>query len=195
MRFCFPSSPKSRMLWWSTNRSSSPDRSLCGAGLRSCLRFEQCRRRAGDLAAIRCAAICIQISDRSCFALAKEIPTNVPRFPSLTREPVLEQPLPEANPPVRLVRGARIRFAPGQPTGLHRHPMSTVGVVTKGSFRFQQEGEVLRLLETGATFFEPAGHTILKFDNASSTEEAEIVCFYLTDGEERPLIEMLAEET
>src|SRR5256885_1634910 len=52
------------------------------------------------------------------------------RFPRLEREPLLEEELPVANPPVRLVKGARIRFAPGQPTGLHRHPVSTCGVVT-----------------------------------------------------------------
>ena len=39
--------------------------------------------------------------------------------PPLQREPVLEATLPAANPPVHLVRGAHIRFAPGQPTGLH----------------------------------------------------------------------------
>jgi quercetin dioxygenase-like cupin family protein len=112
-------------------------------------------------------------------------------FPPLMREPVLEEWFPEANPPVHKVQGARIRFAPGQPTGLHRHPMSTVGVVTRGSFNFQQEGEQPRVLQMGESFFEPAGQAILQFDNASSSEEAEIVCFYLTDGKERPLIEML----
>jgi quercetin dioxygenase-like cupin family protein len=113
------------------------------------------------------------------------------RFPPLTREPVLIQALPPANPPVRLVKGARIRFAPGQPTGLHRHPMSTVGVVTVGSFAFQPEGEETQVLRAGDGFFEPAGRTILRFDNASPTEPAEIVCYYLTDGEDRPPIEML----
>jgi quercetin dioxygenase-like cupin family protein len=113
------------------------------------------------------------------------------RFRPLKREPLLKEALPSANPPVRLVQGARIRFAPGQPTGLHRHPMSTVGVVTRGSFTFQPEGEEARVLRTGDGFFEPAGRTMLQFDNASSTEPAEIVCFYLTDTEERPPIEML----
>jgi quercetin dioxygenase-like cupin family protein len=69
--------------------------------------------------------------------------------------------------------------------------MSTVGVVTQGSFTFQPEGEEARVLRTGDGFFEPAGRTMLHFDNASSTEPAEIVCFYLTDTEERPAIEML----
>jgi quercetin dioxygenase-like cupin family protein len=114
------------------------------------------------------------------------------RFPPLKREPLLEEELPSANPDVRLIKGARIKFAPGQPTGLHRHPVSTVGVVTAGSFNFQPEGKPARLLKTGDGFFEPAGHTILKFDNASASEPAEIVCFYLADTKERPPIEMLA---
>jgi quercetin dioxygenase-like cupin family protein len=113
-------------------------------------------------------------------------------FQALKREPLLEEELPSANPTVRLIKGARIKFAPGQPTGLHRHPISTVGVVTAGSFNFQQEGKPVQLLKTGDGFFEPAGHTILKFDNASASDPAEIVCFYLADTKERPPIEMLA---
>ena len=112
-------------------------------------------------------------------------------FLPLEREPVLEAFLPPANPPVRLVRGAHIRFAPGQPTGLHLHPASTVGVVTEGSFVFQPDGEPERILKTGDAFFEPAGHRILRFDNASSDKPAAITVFYLTDTRNRPLIRHL----
>jgi quercetin dioxygenase-like cupin family protein len=112
-------------------------------------------------------------------------------FAALERQTLINEPLPDVNPVVRLVKGARIRFAPGQPTGLHRHSMSTCGVVTAGSFTFQPEGEEARELRTGDAFFEGAGRTILQFDNASSTEPAEIVCFYLTDADGRPAIEML----
>ena len=111
--------------------------------------------------------------------------TDTP-FPPLKREPLLEEELPAANPTVRLIKGARIKFAPGQPTGLHRHPISTVGVVTAGSFHLQLEGKPVQLLKTGDSFFEPAGQTILKFDNASTSEAAEMVCFYLADTKERP---------
>ena len=41
------------------------------------------------------------------------------------------------------------------------------------------------------SFFEPAGVTTERFDNASSTEPAELVAFFLTDSKERALIEML----
>jgi quercetin dioxygenase-like cupin family protein len=114
------------------------------------------------------------------------------RFGKLERKLMLEKPLPVANPPVKLVKGARIVFAPGQPSGLHRHPISTCGVVTKGSFMFQIEGEAEQRLETGDGFFEPACITISRFDNASTGEPAEIVCFYLMGEHETPAIEMLA---
>lgn len=116
---------------------------------------------------------------------------TVERFTKLERESLLEQELPAANPDVRLVKGARIRFAPGQPTGLHRHPISTCGVVTQGSFTFQIDGEKPQHLKTGDAFFEPACRTILRFDNASDEAIAEIVCFYLADNSERSAIEML----
>jgi quercetin dioxygenase-like cupin family protein len=113
------------------------------------------------------------------------------RFPRLQRESLLDPRLPEVNPAVRVVKGARIRFAPGQPTGLHKHPTSTVGVVSEGSFNFQLEGEQAIVLQKGDCFFEPAGRTVLQFDNASMSDPAEIICFYLTDTDQRPLIEML----
>jgi quercetin dioxygenase-like cupin family protein len=136
-------------------------------------------------------ALPLTINERKETDLARN-PKGDSVFAPLQREPLLEAALPAANPTVRLVKGARIRFAPGQPTGLHRHPVSIVGVLTAGSFVFQPEGQEERLLKTGDSFFEPAGHTMLRFDNASGTEPAEIVCFYLTDAPDRPAIEMLA---
>ena len=112
-------------------------------------------------------------------------------FPPLQRVPVLEEAIPSINPPLKLVRGARIRFAPRQPTGLHHHPISVVGVVTAGSFIIKKEGEPEKVVKTGEPFFEAAGVTTERFDNASDTEPAELVAFFLTDTKDRALIEML----
>jgi quercetin dioxygenase-like cupin family protein len=112
-------------------------------------------------------------------------------FPPLQRVPVLEEAIPSTNPAIKLVRGARIRFAPRQTTGLHRHPISVAGVVTAGSFIFKREGEPEKIIKAGDSFFEPAGVTTERFDNASSTEPAELVAFFLTDSKDRALIEML----
>ncbi len=131
-------------------------------------------------------------STACCFlSLAAAIPLAAQHFPPLQRQPVLDAPIPAANPPIKLVHGARIRFAPGQPTGLHRHPVSVVGVVTEGSFNFQPEGQPARVIKAGDSFFEPAGTKILHFDNASSTEHATILAYYLTDSSSTPLIELL----
>jgi quercetin dioxygenase-like cupin family protein len=112
-------------------------------------------------------------------------------FPPLQRVPVLEEAIPSINPPVKLIRGVRVRFAPGQPVGLHLHPISVVGVVGAGSFVYKKQGEPEKLLKTGDGFFEPAGVTIERFDNASNTEPAELIVFYLTDSKDRPVIELL----
>jgi hypothetical protein len=114
-----------------------------------------------------------------------------PPYLPLELEPVLQETLPAMNPPVTLIKGARIRFAPSQPTGLHRRPISTVGLVTEGSFIFQLEGHDAKLIRRATPSSTPPGQTVVRFDNASSTEPAEIVCFYLTDTDERPAIEML----
>jgi quercetin dioxygenase-like cupin family protein len=112
-------------------------------------------------------------------------------FPPLQRVPVLEEAIPSTNPAIKMVRGARIRFAPRQTTGLHRHPISITGVVTAGSFVFKREGEAEKIIKTGECFFEAAGVTTERFDNASSTEPPELIAFYLTDSKDRALIEML----
>jgi quercetin dioxygenase-like cupin family protein len=112
-------------------------------------------------------------------------------FPPLQRVPVLEEAIPSTNPAIKMVRGARIRFAPQQTTGLHRHPISVAGVVTAGSFIFKREGEAEKIIKTGDSFFEAAGVTTERFDNSSSTEPAELIAFFLTDSKDRPLIEML----
>jgi len=74
-------------------------------------------------------------------------------FPPLKREPVLEEGLPSANPTVRVIKGDRIKFAPGQPTGLHRHPVSTVGVVTAGSFKLSTGRRAASASEDRRRFF------------------------------------------
>src|SRR5580700_7052337 len=66
-------------------------------------------------------------------------------FPPLQRVPVLEEAIPSINPPVKLIRGVRVRFAPGQPVGLHLHPISVVGVVGAGSFVYKKQGEPEKL--------------------------------------------------
>ena len=92
---------------------------------------------------------------------------------------------------VASVTGVRIDFVPGQRTGLHLHPMPTVGHVTRGEIRFQVEGEPPRTLQAGDAFHEPANARILLFDNASDRAPASFVVFYLMGADDHDLIKML----
>ena len=71
------------------------------------------------------------------------------------------------------------RFKPGQVAPIHTHDAPTVGYVAKGEIIYQVEGERQQILRAGDVFYEPAGPRILRFDNASATEEAVFLDFNL----------------
>ena len=63
-------------------------------------------------------------------------------------------------------------FKPGQIAPIHTHTAPAVGYVAKGEIIYQIEGKEPTILREGDAFYEPAGPRILRFDNASATEEA-----------------------
>jgi quercetin dioxygenase-like cupin family protein len=85
----------------------------------------------------------------------------------------------------------QIDFAPNQKGGLHLHPCPVVGYVAHGTILFQIEGQPPKSLPEGSAFFEPAHTKIVHFDNASSTDPATFVAFYLLGKDDQKLIEML----
>lgn len=105
----------------------------------------------------------------------------------VVRIPLLTEQLPETKT-VGTVRGVRIDFQPGQRTGRHQHPIPTMGIVLSGAVAFQLEGKPRRVIRAGEAFFEPANATVLHFDNASDTEPASFVGFYLLGPGETEII-------
>lgn len=63
-------------------------------------------------------------------------------------------------------------FKPGQIAPIHTHTAPAIGYVAKGEIIYQIEGEKPRILRAGDDFYEPAGPRILRFGNASATQEA-----------------------
>ena len=108
--------------------------------------------------------------------------------PTIERRPLLDAGLAAWNTTRVDVRS--IRFGPGQATGAHRHPCHVIGYIADGAAILESEGEPPQHLPTGAAFHEPAGRTILRFDNASAEKPLHFIATYLLDGEQ-PLIEML----
>ena len=77
------------------------------------------------------------------------------------------------------IEAGDFHFVPGQVAPIHTHAAPAVGYVAKGQILYQVEGEKPRLLNEGDVFYEPAGPRILRFDNASATEETIFIDFNL----------------
>ena len=83
--------------------------------------------------------------------------------------------LQEAKPPF-IPEGAhamtiRVEFPPGDPgTPPHRHPGPAFGYVLAGEMRFELEGEPMRVLRAGDTFWEPGGDVIHYQDGNNRTD-------------------------
>lgn len=75
-------------------------------------------------------------------------------------------------------------FKPGQVAPIHTHAAPAVGYVAKGEIIYQVEGERQQILSAGDVFYEPVGPRILRFDNASATEEAIFLDFNLEQVDE-----------
>lgn len=74
--------------------------------------------------------------------------------------------------PVAKIEAGDFHFLPGQPAPVHTHEAPAIGYVVKGAILYQVEGQPLRTLKAGDAFYEPVGPRILRFDNASPSEEA-----------------------
>lgn len=85
------------------------------------------------------------------------------------------------------IEAGDFHFVPGQPAPIHTHVAPVVGYVAKGEILYQVEGEKPQFLREGEAFHEPAGPRILRFDNASATEEAIFIDFNL-EREGEPFI-------
>lgn len=77
------------------------------------------------------------------------------------------------------IEAGDFHFIPGQVAPVHTHAAPAIGYVAKGSIIYQVEGEKQQILNEGDAFYEPVGPRILRFDNASATEEAIFIDFNL----------------
>jgi quercetin dioxygenase-like cupin family protein len=91
---------------------------------------------------------------------------------------------------VARVEVTRIVLPPGRAVGAHTHPVPVVGYVVDGRIRFQIDRQSEEELAPMAAFYEPANARILHFDNASRSEPATFIAFYLLDVDDREVIRM-----
>lgn len=82
------------------------------------------------------------------------------------------------------IEAGDFHFSPGQVAPIHTHDAPAIGYVSKGEILYQVEGMKPQLLREGDAFYEPVGPRILRFDNASATEEAIFIDFNLQQKNE-----------
>jgi quercetin dioxygenase-like cupin family protein len=98
----------------------------------------------------------------------------------LKRTEVLSQELPKAD--FCKASLVTIDFAPGGEAVKHRHDVAVFGYVLEGSVENQFEGQKLKVYKQGEAWYEPPGTVHVVARNASKTERAKLLVFYL--GEE-----------
>ncbi len=99
---------------------------------------------------------------------------------ALKRTEVLSQELPKAD--YRKASLITIDLAPGAEAAKHRHDVAVVGYVLEGSVENQFDAQKLKVYKQGEAWYEPPGTVHIVARNASKTERARLLVFYI--GEE-----------
>ena len=95
----------------------------------------------------------------------------------------LRRPLPMMKGDRLKVTVLEVAYAPGAASSPHSHPCPVIGYVVSGAVRMQVKGEPEAVYKSGDTFFEAANGVRLISANASSTEPAKFVAYFLCDHE------------
>src|SRR5262249_58832982 len=83
------------------------------------------------------------------------------------------------NVPGKRVTIVRVPYAPSGYTPAHRHAGPVIAYVTAGTIRSQLGGGPVETFTVGESFFEPPGAIHLISANASSTQPAALIAFFV----------------
>jgi len=98
-----------------------------------------------------------------------------------TVTPNFAHPLPNA--PGKVLRAVIVDYPPGAASLPHSHAKSAFiyAYVVSGSIETQLEGEAVRVLRAGESFYELPGSHHLVSRNASATEPARLLAVFVVD--------------
>ena len=74
-----------------------------------------------------------------------------------------------------------VNYGPGEASPAHSHPCAVIGYVVEGAIRTQVEGESEHTYEAGGTFYEPPNGVHAVSANASATQPAKLVAYFVCD--------------
>jgi len=96
---------------------------------------------------------------------------------------VISRPLPRMDGNHLKATVIEVIYAPGEFSPPHSHPCPVIGYVLKGAVRTKTKGEPEAVYKAGESFYEPPNGTHEISANASSSEPAEFLAYFLCDRE------------
>ena len=100
---------------------------------------------------------------------------------------VFSQDLPRLDGGQLKVSLVEVRYGPGEASLPHSHPCPVIGYVVAGELRTQVKGEPERVYKAGESFYEAPNGIHLLSANASATEAAVFIAYFVCDHD-APLI-------
>ncbi|MDQ2832913.1 MAG: cupin domain-containing protein [Acidobacteriota bacterium] len=98
-----------------------------------------------------------------------------------TSRTAFSHPLPELNGNKLHVEGVEVTYGPGAVSPAHSHPCPVIGYVVSGSIRTKVQGQPEAVYKAGESFYEPPDGVHLISGNASATEPAKLLAFFVCD--------------
>ncbi len=74
-----------------------------------------------------------------------------------------------------------VNYGPGESSEPHSHPCPVIGYVVAGELRTQVRGEKEAVYRAGESFYEPANGVHAVSANASQTEPAKLLAYFVCD--------------
>jgi quercetin dioxygenase-like cupin family protein len=81
------------------------------------------------------------------------------------------------------VKGVEVTYGPGEFSAAHSHPCPVIGYVAEGALRFQVKGEAEMTYKAGESFYEAPNGIHAVSANASQTEPAKLIAYFVCDHE------------
>lgn len=94
---------------------------------------------------------------------------------------VLAEALPKMDGQHLKATLVEVNYGPGESSEPHSHPCPVIGYVVAGSLRTQVPGEREAVYRAGESFYEAANGVHAVSANASATESAKFVAFFVCD--------------
>ncbi len=105
----------------------------------------------------------------------------LPQSTPATVRPLLSHELPQLDGSHLKITVVEVAYAPGGASKPHSHGCPVVGYVTQGAIRYQVKGEPETIYKAGDSFYEAANGVHQVSANASQTEPAKLIAYFLCD--------------